>query len=93
MKRWAQLGVSIAVLARAANAAEVSLEIALPEPEWLLPPGHYDPPPPLDPETRRDLDTQVEEALNGFIEARQKVPVQRRVLSEVRAQVPIVPAR
>lgn len=42
-------------------------------PEWQLPPGYYDPPPPLDPETRRDLDTQVEEALNGFIEARQKV--------------------
>lgn len=42
-------------------------------PEWLLPPGYYDPPPPPDPETRRDLDTQVEEGLNGFIEARQRV--------------------
>ena len=38
MKRWAQLWFSIAVLAHAAHAAEVELEIAPPEPEWLLPP-------------------------------------------------------
>jgi tetratricopeptide (TPR) repeat protein len=38
MKRWAQLWSSIAVLAHTAHAAEVELEIAPPEPEWLLPP-------------------------------------------------------
>ncbi len=42
-------------------------------PEWLLPPGFYDPPPPPDPESRRDLDTEVEDALNRFIEARLQV--------------------
>jgi len=39
MKRWAQLGFSIAVLGQVAHAAEVEIEIAPPEePEWLLPP-------------------------------------------------------
>jgi tetratricopeptide (TPR) repeat protein len=38
MKRLAQLWFSITMLAQAAHAAEVELTIALPEPEWLLPP-------------------------------------------------------
>jgi hypothetical protein len=38
MKRWVQLWFSIAVVAQTAHAAEVELEIAPPEPEWLQPP-------------------------------------------------------
>ena len=38
MKRWAQLWFSITLLTQAAHAAEVKLEIAPPEPQWLLPP-------------------------------------------------------
>jgi tetratricopeptide (TPR) repeat protein len=46
MKRWAQLWFSIAVLAQAAHAAELRLEIevAPPDPEWLLP-AEASPPP------------------------------------------------
>lgn len=43
MKHWLPLCVSIALLAPAAYAAEMAIEIAPPEPEWLLPPM---PPPP-----------------------------------------------
>jgi tetratricopeptide (TPR) repeat protein len=38
MKRWTILGLSIAMLAWAAEAAELELTIAPPEPRWLLPP-------------------------------------------------------
>jgi tetratricopeptide (TPR) repeat protein len=38
MNRWAQLCLSIAMIAQGAHAAEVRLEIAPPEPEWMLPP-------------------------------------------------------
>ena len=38
MKRWLQLACSIAAVAHSAYAAEVTLEIAPPEPSWLLPP-------------------------------------------------------
>jgi tetratricopeptide (TPR) repeat protein len=46
MKRWAQLWLPIAVLAQAAHAAELQLEIEIapPDPEWLLP-AEASPPP------------------------------------------------
>ena len=38
MKRWAHLWFAVAMLAQAAYAAEIELEIAPPEPDWFLPP-------------------------------------------------------
>lgn len=38
MRRWAKIWISVGLLAQAAHAAEVKLEIAPSEPEWLLPP-------------------------------------------------------
>ncbi len=38
IKRWVQVWLGIAMLAQAAYAAEIELEISLPEPDWLLPP-------------------------------------------------------
>ena len=37
-KRWPRLLLSVALLVQAAHAAEVQLEIAPPEPKWVLPP-------------------------------------------------------
>jgi tetratricopeptide (TPR) repeat protein len=39
MKRWTLPWLSIAVLAQAAHAADVLLEITPPDPEWMLPPA------------------------------------------------------
>src|SRR5688572_30845216 len=38
MKRWAHLSYGLAMLAQAAFAAEIELEISPPEPDWFLPP-------------------------------------------------------
>ncbi|HZF30969.1 MAG TPA: tetratricopeptide repeat protein [Gammaproteobacteria bacterium] len=38
MKRWLQLCLSLAMLAQAAQAADLELEITPPEPKWVMPP-------------------------------------------------------